>query len=105
MKPSLHDVERKIEKEKKLEIHDVDEWMLSDSDNDDHQSTYFCSDFKETPFLDDQQTLLGLKSRSRRAEVAKKETADVPRITLNPHKNINHFGDPLELNQPKGAMN
>ena len=79
------------------------------SDFDDHQSTYFCSDFKETPFLDDQPTLLGMKLRSGRVinkfEKAKKKTADVLGITLNPLKNTNHFGDPLELNEQKGAMN
>lgn len=106
MKPSLHNFDRRIEKEPKLEVQDEDKWMLSDSDNEDHMSTYFCSDFKETPYVEDQSVITYYKSRSGRAEMAKKETVkDVSAIALNPHKNINHLGDLLELNEQMGAMN
>ena len=106
MKSSLHDVDRRIEKEPKLELEDVDKWMLSDSDNEDHESTFFCSDFKETLFDDVQSMIVGQKLQSGRAETVKKEIAkDVSEVTLNPHKNENHFGDLLELNEQKGAMN
>ena len=68
-------------------------------------STYFCSDFKETPAIEDKTPQIGYNLRSGRNEPIRRETAEELGFTSNIEKNEYHFGDLLELNQKECAMN
>ena len=75
---------------------------LSKMDEEDHESTFFCSDYKETPRVEEVDVQVGYNLRSKRPEHFKTEIEDAH--TLN-QENTQHFGDLLELNNLAPAMN
>lgn len=51
--------------------------MINDDDNVDQESTYFNSEYKETPAIPEPATQVGYNLRSGRNETPRKETEDV----------------------------
>ena len=94
-------MKRKIEKLEKSPVHDTCPWFTK-MDDEDHESTFFCSDYKETPKVDNMRAQAGYSLRLRSAKVPSNNDM-TKRRTLN-QKNVIHFDKMLELNKPRAKM-
>ena len=91
---------RKIVKLEKSEVQAESPWFTK-MDEEDHESTFFCSDYKETPKLENLRAQAGYNLRLRAAKPASNN--DMSRRTLN-QSNVHHFDKMLELNKPKAKQ-
>ena len=91
---------RKIVKLEKSEVQAECPWFTK-MDEEDHESTFFCSDYKETPKLDNLRAQAGYNLRLRSTKAAGNN--DMSRRTLN-QSNVHHFENMLELNKPRAKQ-
>ena len=95
-----------ISKVEKLEFLDDSNWFskMDESGNEDHESTFFDSNYKQTPKDENLCLQVGYNLRSRRSDHLKSMIEDAAERTSN-HENTQHFGDILELSNQTTSMN
>ena len=77
---------------------------MDESENEDHESTFFDSNYKETPKDDKPNLQVSYNLRSRRPDNQMSTEKDGAERTSN-NNSIQHFGDLLELSNQTASMN
>jgi len=77
---------------------------MDESENEDHESTFFDSNYKETPKDDKPNLQVSYNLRSRRPDNQMSTVKDGAERTSN-NNSIQHFGDLLELSNQTASMN
>jgi len=86
-----------------------DNWMMCESDDSDHESTFFCSEYKKTPVVGEEPNVkrTPYNLRPRKTKDLNAKLVKAPEQTLNLIETHNQFGDSLKLNviPQSGDMN